>query len=295
MTEVRIDSLLPAEMATRAEYLGVRKAEMPGFTMLMLAILAGAFISLGAIFATTVAAGGMSVTAVDGNVAYSTGLPYGVTRLLTGLVFCLGLILVVVGGAELFTGNNLIVMAWASGKVTGRALLRNWLIVYFGNFLGALFTAALMFFTKQYTFGSDSVGIAALKTAVAKCDLGFVQAIALGILCNALVCLAVWLTYSARTTLDKIMAIVFPITAFVAAGFEHSVANMYFVPYALFIKGFDPDYVAKVGEKVPHLDVLTWNAFFLKNLIPVTIGNIIGGAVLVAAVYWVVFLRAKKD
>ncbi len=295
MTEVRIDSLLPAEMATRAEYLGVRKAEMPGFTMLMLAILAGAFISLGAIFATTVAAGGMSVTAVDGTVAYSTGLPYGVTRLLTGLVFCLGLILVVVGGAELFTGNNLIVMAWASGKVTGRALLRNWLIVYFGNFLGALFTAGLMFFTKQYTFGSDSVGIAALKTAVAKCDLGFVQAIALGILCNALVCLAVWLTYSARTTLDKIMAIVFPITAFVAAGFEHSVANMYFVPYALFIKGFDPDYVAKVGEKVPHLDVLTWNAFFLKNLIPVTIGNIIGGAVLVAAVYWVVFLRAKKD
>ncbi|MBI5351976.1 MAG: formate/nitrite transporter family protein [Chloroflexi bacterium] len=294
MNEIRIDALLPAEMATRAEYLGVRKAEMPAFTMFMLSLLAGAFISLGAIFATTVAAGGMSVTAADGAVAYTTGLPYGVTRLLTGFVFCLGLILVVVGGAELFTGNNLIVMAWASGKVTGRALLRNWLIVYLGNFVASLATAGLMFFSKQYTFGSDSVGIAALKIAVGKCDLGFMQAVALGILCNALVCLAVWLTYSARTTIDKIVAIIFPITAFVAAGFEHSVANMYFIPYALLVKGFDPAFMAKVGDKIPKLEMLTWEAFFINNLIPVTIGNIIGGAVLVAAVYWVVFLRVKK-
>lgn len=295
MTEVRIDSLLPAEMATRAEYLGVRKAEMPAINMLMLSILAGAFISLGAIFATTVAAGGMSVTAADGAVAYTTGLPYGVTRLLTGLVFCLGLILVVVGGAELFTGNNLIVMAWASGKVTGRALLRNWVIVYIGNFLGSIGTVILMFFSKQYTFGSDSVGLAALRIGVAKVELEFVQAIALGILCNALVCLAVWLTYSARTTLDKIASIVFPITAFVAAGFEHSIANMYFIPYALFIKNFDPAFMEKVGGRVSNLEALTWDAFFVNNLIPVTIGNIIGGAVLVAAIYWVVFLRAKKD
>jgi formate transporter len=294
MTEFRIDSLLPAEMATRAEYLGVRKAEMPVFTMLMLSILAGAFIALGAIFATTVAAGGMSVTDASGAVAYSTGFPYGVTRLLTGLVFCLGLILVVVGGAELFTGNNLIVMAWASGKVTGRALLRNWVIVYAGNFIGSIATAILMFFTKQYTFGSDAIGITALRIAVAKCDLDFVQAIALGVLCNALVCLAVWLTYSARTTLDKIISIIFPITAFVAAGFEHSIANMYFIPYALLVKGFDPEYMAKIGDKVANLDALTWKAFFINNLIPVTIGNIIGGAVLVAAIYWVVFLREKK-
>ena len=294
MSEIRIDALLPAEMATRAEYLGVRKAEMPAFTMFMLSLLAGAFISLGSIFATTVASGGMSVMAVDGALAYTTGLPYGVTRLLTGLVFSLGLILVVVGGAELFTGNNLIVMAWASGKVTGRALLRNWIIVYTGNFVASIATAGLMFFTKQYTFGSDAVGIAALKIAVAKCDLGFIQAVALGILCNALVCLAVWLTYSARTTIDKIVAIIFPITAFVAAGFEHSVANMYFIPYALLVKDFDPEFMAKVAEKVPNLELLTWKAFFINNLIPVTIGNIIGGAVLVAAVYWVVFLREKK-
>lgn len=295
MSEIRIDSLLPAEMATRAEYLGVKKAEMPAFTMLMLSILAGAFISLGAIFATTVAAGGMSVAAADGSVAFTTGLPYGVTRLLTGLVFCLGLILVVVGGAELFTGNNLIVMAWASGKVSGQALLRNWGIVYTGNFIGSIATAVLMFFTKQYTFGSDAIGVAALKIAVAKCDLDFVQAIALGILCNALVCLAVWLTYSARTTLDKIVSILFPITAFVAAGFEHSIANMYFIPYALLVKDFDPEFMARVSEKVPNLELLTWKAFFINNLIPVTIGNIIGGAVLVAAIYWVVFLRTKKD
>src|SRR6266540_1174098 len=192
-----------------------------------------------------------------------------------------------------FTGNNLIVMAWASGKVTGRALLRNWLIVYIGNFVGAIATAALMFFSKQYTFGSASIGVAVLKTAIAKSELGFGQAVVLGILCNALVCMAVWLTYSARSTIDKILAIIFPITAFVAAGFEHSIANMYFIPVALFIKGFDPEFVTALGDKVTHLESLTWANFFLKNLIPVTIGNIIGGTVLVAAVYWSVFLRNK--
>jgi|SRR5215216_180000 len=291
MNEIRIDALLPQEMATRAESLGVRKAEMPFIKMFMLSVLAGAFISLGAIFATTVSAGGMSVMAPDETLVFSTGLPYGVTRLLAGLVFSLGLILVVVGGAELFTGNNLIVMAWASRKVTGRALLRNWAIVYLGNFIGSMGTVILMFFTRQYTFGANSVGIAALKIGVAKVEFTFLQAIALGILCNGLVCLAVWLTYSARSTLDKILAIIFPITAFVASGFEHSIANMYFIPYALFIKDFDPNFVSAVGDKVAHLDLLTWQAFLFNNLIPVTMGNIIGGTILVAAVYWVIFLR----
>jgi len=291
MSEIRIDALLPQEMATRAEYLGVRKAEMLFLKMFMLSVLAGAFISLGAIFATTVSAGSMAIMTASGDAAFSTGLPFGVTRLLAGLVFCLGLILVVVGGAELFTGNNLIVMAWASGKVTAGALLRNWVIVYVGNFAGALGTAALMFFTRQYTFGANSIGIAALRTGVAKCDLTFIQALALGILCNALVCMAVWLTFSARSTVDKIVAIIFPITAFVAAGFEHSIANMYFIPYALFIKMFDAEFIKSVGDKVPNLDILTWQAFWLGNLLPVTIGNIIGGAVLVAAVYWAIFLR----
>lgn len=294
MSDIRIDALLPAEMATRAEYIGVRKAEAPALTMFLLAVLAGAFISLGAIFATTVSAGSMSITAADGTAAFSTGLPYGVVRLLAGLVFSLGLILVVVGGAELFTGNNLIVMAWASGKVSTGAVLRNWAVVYFGNFVGSFGTAALMFFTRQYTFGGNAIGISALNTAVAKSSLGFVQALALGILCNALVCMAVWLTFSARSTVDKIAAIIFPITAFVAAGFEHSVANMYFVPYGLLIKMFDPEFVSRVSEKVPHLEKLTWGNFFIFNLIPVTIGNIIGGAVLVAAAYWAIFLRNKN-
>ena len=295
MSEFRIDALLPQEMATRAEYLGVRKAEMPFIKVFMLSVLAGAFISLGAIFATTVGAGGMAVASADGTIAFNTGLPYGLTRLLMGFVFSLGLILVVVGGAELFTGNNLIVMAWANGKVTGRALLRNWAIVYLGNFVGSIGTVILMFFTRQYTFGANSVGITALKIGVAKVEFTFLQAIALGILCNALVCLAVWLTYSARSTLDKILAILFPITAFVAAGFEHSIANMYFIPYALFIKDFDPNFVSTVSDKVAHLDLLTWQAFLFSNLIPVTIGNIIGGAVLVAAIYWAIFLRPDNS
>jgi len=294
MSDVRIDALLPPEMATRAEHLGVRKAETPFLKMFMLAILAGAFIALGAIFATTVSAGGILVTGLDGTVAFNTGLPYGMTRLLTGFAFSLGLILVVVGGAELFTGNNLIVMAWANGKVTGRALLRNWVIVYLGNFVGSIGTVVLMFLTKQHTFGANSVGIAALKIGVAKVDLSFLQAVALGILANGLVCLAVWLTYSARSTMDKILAIIFPITAFVAAGFEHSIANMYFIPYALFIKDFDPDFVRSIGDKVANLDLLTWLAFLVNNLIPVTIGNIIGGAVLVAAIYWAIFLRSDN-
>lgn len=295
MSEFRIDALLPAEMATRAEYIGVRKAEAPVLQLFTLAVLAGAFISLGAIFATTVSAGSMSIAnAADGSAAFSTGLPYGVTRLLAGFVFCLGLILVVVGGAELFTGNTLIVMAWANGKVTTKALLRNWVIVYIGNFVGALATAGMMFFTRQYTFGNNAIGISALNTGAAKCNLEFIQALALGILCNALVCLAVWMTFSARSTLDKIATIIFPITAFVAAGFEHSIANMYFIPYALLVKMYDPAFIEKVGAKLVNLDKLTWENFFVFNLLPVTIGNIIGGAVLVAAVYWSVFLRNKS-
>ena len=296
-TEVRIDALLPAEMARRAEYLGVRKAEMPALKVFTLAILAGAFIALGAIFATTIWSGGMTIKGTDGAAAFSTGLPYGVTRLLGGVVFCVGLILVVIGGAELFTGNNMIVMAWASRKITSKALLRNWGIVYLGNFVGSIGTAVMLLVSKQYTFSEGAVGITALKIANTKAGLDFLPALALGILCNALVCLAVWMTYSARSVLDKIAAIVFPISAFVAAGFEHSIANMYFVPIGLFIKTFDPTFMASEAVVKAGLDLsgLTWGNFLLNNLLPVTIGNIIGGAVLVAAVYWFVFLRGSDQ
>jgi formate transporter len=292
--EIRIDALLPAEMARRAEYLGERKAQMAFLPLFTLAILAGAFIALGAVFATTVSAGSITVkNAADASAAFTLSLPYGVTRALAGLVFSLGLILVVVGGAELFTGNTLIVMAWANKKVTTIQLLRNWGIVYLGNFVGAIFTAIMVFFSRQYTYGANAVGISALNIASSKVHLGFLQAIALGILCNALVCLAVWLTYSARSTLDKIAAIIFPISAFVAASFEHSIANMYFVPIALLIKDYDPKFMADIANAGVNLEGLTWGSFLINNLLPVTIGNIIGGAVLVAAVYWSVFLRNK--
>lgn len=277
--QIRIDSLLPPEMAQRAEYVGTRKAEMPLITTFVLAVLAGAFIALGAVFATTVATGA------------GDALPFGVSRLLTGLVFCLGLILVIVAGAELFTGNNLIVMAWASRRVSTQALLRNWVTVYIGNFVGAVLTALLVFFSRQYRFADGALGQTALAIASGKVSLDFGQAMVLGVLCNALVCLAVWLTFSARTTTDKVVAILFPITAFVAAGFEHSVANMYFVPVGLFIKHFDPAYAGALGM---DLTQLTWGNFLLRNLLPVTIGNIIGGAVLVAAVYWFVYLRTRQ-
>ena len=278
----QFDAFIPAEMAQRAEEIGTKKAAVPASTTFVLAILAGAFIALGAVFATTVTAG-------------CGGLPFGVTRVLGGLAFCLGLILVAVAGAELFTGNNLIVMAAADRRITLAQLLFNWGIVYFGNFVGAIATAVLMFLSGQFAFGEGVIGMRALTIAHAKCQLGFVQAVALGILCNALVCLAVWLCFSARSTTDKILAIIFPITAFVAAGFEHSVANMYFIPIGLFIRsGADISFWETVGTSASDFANLTWSNFLAVNLLPVTIGNIIGGALMVGIVYWFVYLRGKE-
>lgn len=280
---VTLDALLPPTMALKAEAVGVSKATMGVRNMFALAVLAGAFIALGAIFATTVTAG------AGGH------LSFGVSKVLGGLVFSLGLILVVIGGAELFTGNNLIVMAWASGQVSTQQLLQNWLIVYLGNFVGAISTAILMFFSQQYTFGGGVVGLNSLTIAQAKTNLGFGQAIVLGMMCNVLVCLAVWLCFSARTTTDKIVAIIFPITAFVAAGFEHSIANMYFIPIALFVKmGGSPLFWENIGQTPAAYPTLTWTTFLLNNLLPVTLGNIIGGAVMVGLVYWFIYIRKRN-
>lgn len=280
--EIKLDALLPAEMAAKAEAVGIKKATGDALQLFALAVLAGAFISLGGIYCTTVLAG-------------TSSLPYGVQRLLAGLVFCLGLILVIVGGAELFTGNNLIVMAWANKKVTTMQLLRNWGIVYAGNFVGSLATAVVMYFTKQWTFGGGAVGLTALNIANSKSALAFIPAVALGMMCNALVCMAVWLCFSARSTTDKILSIIFPISAFVAAGFEHSIANMYFIPVGLFIKsGADATFWGNIGKTAADYGALTWGNFFLKNLIPVTLGNIIGGAVMVGVVYWFIYLRGQK-
>ena len=281
----RIDALLPREIALKAEAIGVQKTRLDFLSLVALAVLAGAFIGLGAMFATTVLAG------VDGV------LPFGVSRLLSGVVFCLGLILilVVVGGAELFTGNNLMVMAWAAGKVSPREMLRAWAIVYVGNFIGAVGTAGIVFLSGQYLSGKGSVAGVALTIATNKVSLSFEHGLFLGILCNVLVCLAVWLAYSARTTADKIMAIVFPVSAFVVAGFEHSVANMYFIPLGLFIKAWAPAVMwTQIGATSANYAALTW-AGLVDNLIPVTLGNIIGGGGLVGLVYWFVYLRKRAS
>lgn len=275
-----IDALLPPEMAKRAEAIGVAKAGLSAPRLLVLGALAGAFIAFGAIFATVAATG-------------SAGLPYGVGRALTGLVFCLGLVLVIVGGAELFTGNNLIVMALASGRITIGDVLRNWVLVYLGNLVGAVFVAALVFLAGHHEGAGGQVGLTALKIANAKCAIPFVEAFARGVLCNLLVCLAVWLCFSARSTADKVLAILFPISAFVAAGFEHCVANMYFVPIGLFIRaGAGPEFWERAGTNPEAFAELGLGGF-MANLLPVTLGNIVGGALLVGVVYWFVYLREE--
>jgi formate transporter len=281
--EIRVDALMPAEMAAKAEDIGIRKVNLDFMTTFSLAVLAGAFIAIGAIFATLVVTGA------------GEKLSYGVTRLLAGLVFSLGLILVIVAGAELFTGNNLIVMAWASRRISTAALLRNWVIVYAGNFVGSILTVILSLASKQYLQAGGEVGLTAINIANAKVQFTFIQALALGILANALVCLAVWLTYSARSTTDRILAIVPPITAFVAAGYEHSIANMYFIPMGLVIKDFAPaSYWQAIGKTAADFSSLTWGRFLVSNLIPVTLGNIIGGALMVGAVYWFVYLHRAR-
>ena len=276
-----IDALLPAEIAEKAEAVGAEKTRLDSVTLAVLAMLAGAFIALGALFATTVLAGAHGA------------VPYGISHFLAGLAFSLGLILVVVGGAELFTGNTLMVMAWAGGKVGLAEMLRAWAIIYVGNLVGAVATALLAILAGQYLLADGDIGARALAIAETKATLPFGRALFLGVLCNVLVCLAVWLALGARTTSDKILAILFPVAAFVAAGFEHSVANMYFIPFGLFIRLWAPaSFWTGIGATPADYADVTWLGLVV-NLVPVTIGNIIGGGVLVGAVYWFVYLRKR--
>jgi formate/nitrite transporter len=277
MNNFDIDAYTPAQMAARVEKAGIGKANLDGLTMFALAMLAGAFIALGAIFYTFV--------------VHDSSLSLGLTQLLGGLAFCLGLILVIVAGAELFTGNNLIVMAWVSGNISMGQLLRNWVIVYIGNFVGALIMVILIYLSGHWEF--NDVGIKALLIANQKVNLPFTEALVKGILCNMLVCLAVWLCFAGRSVTDKILAILFPISAFVALGFEHSVANMYFIPAGLLLLE-DAGMVSAASQAAGgalDLSRLTINGYLIGNLLPVTLGNIIGGGFLVATVYWFVYLR----
>ncbi|MGE3154679.1 MAG: formate/nitrite transporter family protein [Nitrospiraceae bacterium] len=258
------DAYPPQEIARQVERLGVAKAHADTLTLLVLAVLAGAFISLGALLFTVV------VT--------ESNLGFGPTRILGGVSFCLGLILVVVAGAELFTGNNLIAMAWASRLIGTGEVVRNWLLAYTGNVVGCLGTVLLVLWADIASLGDGAVGEMAVRIASTKADLPIAQAFTRGILCNALVCLAVWLAIGARTVTDKILSILFPIAAFVAIGFEHSIANWFFLPFGLALDVHGAVSIAAVG----------------KNIVVVTAGNVAGGTLLVAGVYWVAYLRGER-
>ncbi len=271
------DAYTPAQIAKRFEVAGVSKATMPTVPLLGLSLLAGAFISFGALFYTLVMTG--------------SGLGLGIGRLVGGLSFCLGLILVVVGGAELFTGNVLIVIGWANRRVSTASLLRNWALVYVGNLVGALGMVVLAYLSGVLHLGGDALAVTAIKIAAGKVSLPFEVALVRGVLCNILVCLAVWLCFAGRSVVDKIVAILFPVTAFVALGFEHSIANMFFIPLGI-IADLNPAFAqaaAAAGVVTADLDL----GGLVANLVPVTIGNVLGGGVFVALTYYVIYLHGR--
>jgi formate/nitrite transporter len=260
----------PAEIQDAIEKVGVKKANMPFLPSFMLAVVAGGSIGLGALYYTIVAS--------------DADLGFAATRVVGGLVFSLGLAIVLVGGAELFTGNNLIVMAWASGKISTREVLRNWAVVYCGNLVGSLGLVVLVFLSHHLDMNGGRIGLSILNTAVAKISPDVATLFFKGILCNVLVCMGVWLAYAGRSVTDKIVGLILPISAFVAAGFEHCIANMYFLPLA---------WLLTATGKVPaglDVSVITIPGI-VHNLVPVTLGNIVGGAGLVGFVYWTIYRK----
>jgi formate/nitrite transporter len=266
-----LNAYSPAEIKEAVETVGVKKANLPLQASFMLAIVGGGSIALGALYYTIVAS--------DAELSFAT------IRVVGGLAFSLGLALVLVGGAELFTGNNLIVMAWASGKVSTTKMLRNWAIVYFGNLVGSLALVVLVFFSHHLDMNGGRIALSILNTAVAKIQPDVVTLFFKGILCNVLVCLAVWLAYAGRSVTDKILALILPVSAFIAAGFDHCVANMYFLPLAWLL--------AQTGNVPSNFDAsLITIPGIIHNLVPVTLGNIVGGAGLVGAVYWAIYRAA---
>jgi formate/nitrite transporter len=257
------DAFAPKDVAERVRGVCVVKARLPLLTMVMLSILAGAFIGLGSLFYTIV-------------VSDAQWLGFAGSRVLGGLVFSLGLVLVVVAGAELFTGNNLLAMAWADGCLTSGDVLRNWIVTCAGNFAGAAGLAVLVWLSGHASLNGGAIARAVIDIAGAKAALPPTEAFFRGVLCNVLVCMAMWMAMAGRSVVDKAVAIVFPISAFVAAGFEHSIANMYFFPLAMLLG-------APLG----------WGDF-ARNIAPVIAGNLVGGSVLVALVYYVIYIRPER-
>ncbi len=266
------DAYAPKEIALKVETVGVAKAHMATLPLLMLGLLAGAFIGLGGLFFVIVKS--------------DASLSFAISQLLGGLVFCLGLILVVIAGAELFTGNNLLAMAWADGQITSREVLRNWVLVCAANLVGTTGLALMVYLSGHTHANGGAIGTTVLKIALAKQNLVWHEAFFKGVLCNVLVCMAVWMAMAGRSVIDKVMAIVFPISAFVAAGFEHSIANMYFMQLALIIQYFEPVTASNaLGATGQALSLVG----MLGNLVPVIVGNLVGGSVFVGLVYHLIY------
>ena len=276
--ENSIDAYVPAEMAKRAEASAVRKANRDFISAFFLAIQAGSFIAFGAAFFTSV--------------IQDSSMGVGLTKLIGGMVFSLGLVLVIIAGADLFTGDTLMVMGCFSKKIKVSQMLRSWVFVLFGNLAGALSIVMLVYFSGHWMSNGGAVGAKALAIANHKVNLTFTQAFTSGMLCNILVCLAIWLCHSCRSVTDKILAILLPITAFVAMGFEHSIANMYFIPAGLLLK-HNPKIVGLLNGM--DLSNLNLHGFVVTNLVPVVIGNMVGGAIFVGTIYWILYLRKSDE
>jgi formate/nitrite transporter len=273
------DAFTPAEVAQKVKTLGVSKANMPFLPLLILSMMAGAFISFGAMYYT------VAMT--------HPAEAYGAAKILGGLAFSLGFILVVIAGGELFTGNNLIVLAWAKGRVSLARLLKNWALVYFGNALGALITVYLVFASGFLDGGHHAFGATAIKLGLAKVDLNSTEAFVRGIFCNSLVCLASWMVYASRSVTDKVFAVIFPISAFVAMGFEHCIANMFMIPLGI-VASLNPEAVAATGLGADALQNLNLSGF-IANVIPVTLGNIFGGSIMVGMSLYIIYLYGRDD
>jgi formate/nitrite transporter len=277
-----IEGRLPPEIAGKAETDGVAKAKQDTFTLLVLGVLGGAFIAFGAIFSNVALAGSQGA------------VPFGLARVVSGLVFGVGLSFVLLAGAQIFTGDVLMVMAWANRRLTTARLLRAWALVWIGNLVGAVGTAGLVFLAGHHRFGGGLVGLNALQTAAAKSALPFGQALLLGILCNVLVCLAVWISLSTRLPAHRVLLTMLPVAAFAASGFEHAVANMYFISFGLLIKVEAAAAFWQAINTSPDAFAGLSVAGFANNLAAVTIGNIVGGAVFVVGVYWLLYLRPRR-
>lgn len=278
MNDDRYDAYIPAAMAKRAEASALRKANRDIVSAFFLAVQAGSFIALGGAFYTTVITG--------------STMGFGLTKLAGGMAFSLGLILVIIAGADLFTGDTLVIMGCLSKKVKISRMLKGWVFVFLGNLAGSLAMLLLVHLSGHWTDSGGVIGAKAVAIANYKVNHTPLASFSSGMLCNILVCLAIWLCYSSRSVTDKILSIIFPITAFVAMGFEHSIANMYLIPAGLILKS-NPDIVAQLHGA--DLSNLTLQGFLLNNLLPVTIGNMIGGAIFVGSIYWILYLRKQED